>query len=73
LRGTQIPLGARIFAIADTLDAMTSDRPYRKNLGTEEALRRLREAKNKQFDPVVVDALIECLHNDPSLVRTART
>jgi HD-GYP domain-containing protein (c-di-GMP phosphodiesterase class II) len=39
----------------------------------EEALRRLREAKNKQFDPVVVDALIECLHNDPSLARTART
>jgi HD-GYP domain-containing protein (c-di-GMP phosphodiesterase class II) len=52
---------------------MTSDRPSRKNLGTGEALRRLSEAKNKQFDPIVVDALIECLHNDPSLVRTART
>jgi HD-GYP domain-containing protein (c-di-GMP phosphodiesterase class II) len=66
-------MGSRIVAVVDAYDAMTSDRPYRKNLGMEEALRRLREAKNKQFDPIVVDALIECLRNDPSLVKTART
>jgi cyclic di-GMP phosphodiesterase len=73
LKGEEIPIGSRIVAVVDAYDAMTSDRPYRKNLGTEEALRRLSEAKNKQFDPVVVDALIECLHNDPSVVKTART
>lgn len=64
LRGQDIPIGARIVAVVDAFDAMTSDRPYRKNLGTTEALRRLREAKSKQFDPAVVDALIECVQQD---------
>ena len=73
LKGEEIPMGSRIVAVVDAYDAMTSDRPYRKKLASEEALRRLREAKNRQFDPLVVDALIECLHNDPSLVKTART
>lgn len=65
LRGDEIPLGARIVAVVDAFDAMTSDRPYRRNLGTQEALRRLKEAKYKQFDPLVVDALVECLEQDP--------
>jgi cyclic di-GMP phosphodiesterase len=64
VRGQDIPIGARIVAVVDAFDAMTSDRPYRKNLGTTEALRRLREAKSKQFDPAVVDALIECVQQD---------
>jgi HD-GYP domain-containing protein (c-di-GMP phosphodiesterase class II) len=71
LRGNEIPIGARIVAVVDAYEAMTSDRPYRKNLGTEEALRRLEEAKNRQFDPLVVDALIECLQrpNFTSVIR----
>lgn len=73
LKGEEIPIGARIVAVVDAYDAMTSDRPYRKNLGVEEALRRLREAKNRQFDPVVVDALIECVERrEETLARTGR-
>ena len=56
LAGEQIPPGARILAIADTFDAMTSDRPYRKALPTEIALEELERQKNKQFDPAVFEA-----------------
>jgi len=73
LKGDEIPIGSRIVAVVDAYEAMTSGPPHRKSLGTKEALRRLRAARNKQFDPAVVDALIECLHNDPSLVKTAQT
>ncbi len=74
LKGDEIPIGARVVAVVDAYDAMTSDRPYRKNLGPEEAKLRLEEAKNKQFDPNVVDALLECLQERNVLsFRTART
>jgi len=56
LRGEDIPLGARIFAVADTLDAMTSDRPYRAALSLEEASAELERCAGKQFDPQVVKA-----------------
>ncbi len=62
LRGTDIPIGARIVAIADAYDAMTTDRPYRKALSQLEALRRLRAKRGIQWDPQLVDmfcALIE--------------
>ncbi|GFP20126.1 putative two-component system response regulator, partial [Candidatus Hakubella thermalkaliphila] len=59
LKGEEIPLGGRILAVADALDALTSDRPYRK-IGTfEEALQDLRTNRSKQFDPRVVDATVE--------------
>ena len=51
----QIPLGARIFAFADTLDAMTSDRPYRKAPGFAAALNEVRRCIGTQFDPRVAD------------------
>jgi putative nucleotidyltransferase with HDIG domain len=54
LRGTEIPLGARIFAVADTFDAMTSDRPYRKALPAEAAFEEIRREAGHQFDPEVV-------------------
>ncbi|MEO6922643.1 MAG: HD domain-containing phosphohydrolase, partial [Bryocella sp.] len=54
LKGEQIPLGARIFAIADTLDAMTSDRPYRKGMGFEEAVAEIERCQGTQFDPEIV-------------------
>jgi len=54
LVGEQIPLGARIFAIADTLDAITSDRPYRKGRSFAEAREEIKRCSGKQFDPEIV-------------------
>jgi HD-GYP domain-containing protein (c-di-GMP phosphodiesterase class II) len=54
LVGDEIPLGARIFAIADTLDAMTSDRPYRKALPLQVAREEIVRFSGKQFDPEIV-------------------
>lgn len=55
-----IPLEARIIAVADTFDALTTDRPYRKALGTPEALNEMRNsATSGQLDPKLVDAFIE--------------
>lgn len=58
LKGEEIPLGSRIISVADTYDAMTSDRPYRKGLPTEEAMRRLQDAAGTQLDPNVVAAFV---------------
>lgn len=57
LRGSQIPLLARIFAAADAYDALTSDRPYRKKVSSQEALGYLRDESGSLFDPQVVSAL----------------
>lgn len=59
LRGEEIPLGARIFAVADAYDAMTSTRPYREKLSHEEALAEIVRCRGTQFDPTVVDAFLE--------------
>jgi diguanylate cyclase (GGDEF)-like protein len=61
LVGDAIPLEARIVLACDAFHAMTTDRPYRKALGVEEARRRLVEASGSQFDPQVVDALLRVL------------
>jgi putative nucleotidyltransferase with HDIG domain len=55
LKGEQIPLGARIFTIADSLDAMISDRPYRKALPMGHAREEIRRCSGTQFDPKVVE------------------
>ncbi len=55
LMGDDIPLGARIFAVADTLDAMTSDRPYRRALPYRVAREEIRQQSGRQFEPNVVD------------------
>jgi putative nucleotidyltransferase with HDIG domain len=55
LKGEEIPLGARIFAIADTLDAMTSDRPYRPAQSWQAAREEIERWKGRQFDPKVVE------------------
>lgn len=56
LAGDEIPLEARIFALADTLDAITSDRPYRKAASFEEARLEIEKARGSQFDSQIVDA-----------------
>ncbi len=61
LVGDQIPLESRIVLACDAFHAMTTDRPYRKSLGEDEAKRRLVEASGAQFDPQVVDALLRVL------------
>jgi HD-GYP domain-containing protein (c-di-GMP phosphodiesterase class II) len=58
LRGQEIPLGARIFAVADTYDAMTSIRPYRRALSHEQALAEILRCSGTQFDPRVVAAFL---------------
>jgi diguanylate cyclase (GGDEF)-like protein len=61
LQGDEIPIESRIIIACDAFHAMTTDRPYRKALGVEEARRRLVEASGSQFDPGVVDALLHVL------------
>jgi putative nucleotidyltransferase with HDIG domain len=56
-----IPLSARIFSVADSFDAMTNDRPYRKAFSQEEAVAEIQRCVNKQFDPEVVTAFIVAL------------
>ena len=58
--GEEIPIGARIFAVADTLDAMTSDRPYRKATGWSAARKEILAGRGSQFDPDAVDAFRGC-------------
>lgn len=58
LRGEQIPLGARMFAVADTLDAMISDRPYRSALSLQVAKDEIRRCAGTQFDPKVVEVFL---------------
>jgi HD-GYP domain-containing protein (c-di-GMP phosphodiesterase class II) len=58
IKGEQIPLMARIIAVADAFDAMTSDRPYRKGFGMATALREIQKFSGRQFDPNVVQALV---------------
>jgi response regulator RpfG family c-di-GMP phosphodiesterase len=58
LRGNEIPLGARVFAVADALDAMTSHRPYRRALSWQTARTEILGQGKRQFDPDVVDAFV---------------
>jgi ribonuclease P protein subunit RPR2 len=69
LRGEEIPLAARIFSIADSFDAMTSDRPYRRALPLERALDEIRGGAGTQFDPVVVEAFLELIEEHDLLAQ----
>ena len=61
LAGEEIPLGARVVAVCDAYDAMTSERPYRRPLSPVEALAELRRSAGTQFDPRVVDAFCKAV------------
>lgn len=65
LAGNAIPLGARIIAVVDAFDAMTTTRPYRPALPPEEAANVIRREKGHQFDPRVVDAFLDSLAERP--------
>lgn len=67
LKENEIPLVARIIAVADTFDAMTSDRPYRKGLPDETAINDLKKYAGAQFDPEVVRAFAEA-HRDGKII-----
>jgi HD-GYP domain-containing protein (c-di-GMP phosphodiesterase class II) len=64
LKGEQIPWAARIFAVADVWDALTSDRPYRKAWSKQEALAYIREQAGRYFDPQVVEIFLKNLPKD---------
>jgi len=64
LKGEQIPMGARIIAVSDVYEALTSDRPYRKAYPRGEAIKIIKNSSGSQFDPKVVDAFLEVLQQE---------
>jgi HD-GYP domain-containing protein (c-di-GMP phosphodiesterase class II) len=68
LRHEEIPLAARIFAIADSFDAMTNDRPYRKAMPTEQAVDEIVLGACTQFDPDVVQIFLDLVDDDPTVL-----
>ena len=64
LKGDAIPISARIFAVADVWDAITSDRPYRRGWSEEDALKYIEEQSGKYFDPGVVQEFFRLIHED---------
>ncbi|MDO9124871.1 MAG: HD domain-containing phosphohydrolase, partial [Deltaproteobacteria bacterium] len=59
LKGEKIPIIAKIVSVADTYDAMTTDRPYRRGLSKELAIKELRRCSGTQFDKEVVEAFVK--------------
>ena len=64
LRGEEIPLGSRIITVADSFDALTTNRPYRPALTRDDALAELTRCSGAQFDPDVVDAFRTILERE---------
>jgi HD-GYP domain-containing protein (c-di-GMP phosphodiesterase class II) len=65
----KIPLGARILAVADAYDAMTSDRPYRVALSIREAVNEIRRCTGTQFDPVIANVFLKIEASEGSVGR----
>jgi HD-GYP domain-containing protein (c-di-GMP phosphodiesterase class II) len=63
IKGEQIPLGARILCLADTFDAMTSDRPYQQAMEVDYVVERISAWSGTRFDPKVVNAFLSCIKN----------
>jgi HD-GYP domain-containing protein (c-di-GMP phosphodiesterase class II) len=64
LKGDQIPLIASIIAVADSFDAMTTNRPYRNALDRDNVIKEIKRLTNRQFDPRVSDAFLELVQED---------
>ncbi|MCX7730575.1 MAG: HD domain-containing protein, partial [Candidatus Caldatribacterium sp.] len=69
LRGEEIPLESRILAVVDAFEAMTSDRPYRRAMGIDEALEELKRSSGTQFDPRVVQAMVALIEEQVEYTR----
>jgi putative nucleotidyltransferase with HDIG domain len=67
LKGEAIPIGARILSVVDCFDALTSDRPYRPKMTTEEAIAILRERSGSMYDPRIVDTFVDVCAAEPVL------
>ena len=63
LAGEAIPIGARILTVVDAFDAMVSDRPYRKAMPGNDAIKELQRCSGTQFDPAIVQSFIEIIHS----------
>ena len=63
LRGEEIPYLARVLAIVDSFDAMTSDRPYRRGKSFDEAIEEIRLCSGKQFDPLIASSFVKMLRS----------
>jgi HD-GYP domain-containing protein (c-di-GMP phosphodiesterase class II) len=72
LQGLGIPFGARVLMVADSFDAMTTDRPYRQGMSPEQALAVLRSGSEKQWDPVIVEALARVVLRDAQSLPLAK-
>jgi HD-GYP domain-containing protein (c-di-GMP phosphodiesterase class II) len=70
LKGEEIPLEARMISVADSYDAMTSHRPYRRALGIDQAVTELLKNAGTQFDPRIVEVFTKLLEEDPEFART---
>jgi response regulator RpfG family c-di-GMP phosphodiesterase/putative methionine-R-sulfoxide reductase with GAF domain len=70
LKGEQIPLSARLFAVVDVWDALTSDRPYRAAWTAERALTHIQEQTGTHFDPQVVEVFVRTHHQDLAVKKT---
>ena len=68
IRGQDIPLGARIVAIADAYDAMTHDRPYKRAISHDQAINELRRHAGTQFDPELVALFCDLYANEPPTI-----
>jgi ribonuclease P protein subunit RPR2 len=66
LAGEEIPLAARVFSVADSFDAMTSDRPYRASIGIDLALAEIRGGAGTQWDPEVVQVFVQMIEDEAS-------
>jgi putative nucleotidyltransferase with HDIG domain len=70
-RGGEIDIGARIMAVADSFDAMLSERPYRKAYSKKKAIEELRENSGTQFDPKIVETFLKVLNKEPGLTQNS--
>lgn len=68
ISGIEIPLGARIVAVADAYDAMTSARPYRKSMSPEQAVAEIKRCSGTQFDPIIVEAFLKIFEYADNMV-----
>ena len=71
MKGEEIPLSARIFAIIDVWDALLSDRPYRLAWPHKKVLKYIKDLSEKQFDPLVVSVFCKMIEGDSEYMRSS--